>query len=404
MNDAPILPPRGAPPQQSPAPEAPPRRRPRGWLRLAIVLIATGLLGAGLMAFHQFKSGMIRQIVAGIIAQRPTVATATATLRPWQREVTASGTLVASQGIDLAAEASGIVEALHITSGADVAAGTVLLRLRDDVDTARLAQLKAAEALAASTLARDRKQLAARAVSQATVEADEATLAGARAQVAAQQAAIAQKIVRAPFAGRLGIRQVDLGQYLPAGTAIVTLQALDPLYLDVYVPQHAVAEIRVGQKVTIRTDAASRPLTGEVSAINARADAESRMTRLRISLPNPGGRLLPGMFATASIAVGAPVERVTVPATAISVNPYGSLVYVVREEGHDADGRPKRVVHQQFVTTGDARGDQVAIDKGLAAGTTVVTAGQLKLRNNLAVLVNNAILPSNDAAPRPVDR
>jgi membrane fusion protein (multidrug efflux system) len=407
MNDAPILPPRGTPPQHSPArdaPAAPRTRRPRTWLRMAIVLVALGLLGGGLYQFHQFKSGIIKQIVGGIMAQRPTVATATATTRPWQSEITASGTLVASQGINLAAEVAGIVAELHIDSGTDVAAGTVLLRLRDDVDTARRDQLKAAADLAASTLARDRRQLQARAVSQATVEADEANLRSAQAQLAAQQALIDQKIVRAPFAGRLGIRQVDLGQYLAAGTAIVALQALDPIFLDVHVPQHAVGEIRVGQPAEIRTTAGAAPLRGKVTAIDSLADAASRMTRLRISLPNPGGRLLPGMFATASIAVGQPVDHVTVPATALSVNPYGTLVYLVREDGRDADGKPKLVVHQQFVTTGDARGDQVAVLKGLKAGDIVVTAGQLKLRNNLAVLVNNDILPSDDAHPGPADR
>ncbi len=378
-------------------------RKPRTWLRLLVVLVVVGLLGGGLFAFHQFKSGIIKQIVAGIVAQRPTVATAKASSQPWQTEITASGTLVASQGTELAAEVAGIVDELHIASGTSVAAGTVLARLRDATDTAKLEQLQAAADLAASTYARDLKQLKAQAVSQATVDADAASLRGARAQVAAQQALIAQKSVRAPFAGRLGIRQVDLGQYLPAGIAIVTLQALDPIFLDVYVPQRSVAQLKVGQQVEVRPTADAHPIAGEVTAIDARADAASRMTRLRISLPNPDDRLLPGMFATATIAIGAPVAHVTVPATAISVNPYGSLVYTVHPDGTDADGKPKLVVRQQFVTTGDARGDQVAILKGLDAGDTVVVAGQLKLRNNIPVLVNNSVLPTADANPKPVD-
>jgi len=379
-------------------------RKPRTWLRLLVVLLVIGLLGGGLFAFHQFKSGIIRQIVAGIVSQRPTIATAKATTQPWQSEITASGTLVASQGTDLAAEVAGIVDELHIASGTNVPAGTVLLRLRDAADTARLDQLRAAADLAASTYARDLKQLKAQAVSQATVDADAANLRGARAQVAAQQALIDQKTVRAPFAGRLGIRQVDLGQYLAAGTAIVTLQALDPIYLDVYVPQQAVAQLKVGQPVEVRPTVGATPITGHVTAIDARADPASRMTRLRISLPNPDDRLLPGMFATATIGIGAPVPHVTVPATALSVNPYGTLVYTVHPDGTDPDGKPKLMVRQQFVTTGDARGDQVAILKGLAAGDTVVIAGQLKLRNNIAVLVNNAILPADDANPKPLDQ
>lgn len=378
-------------------------RKPRTWLRVLVVLVVVGLIGGGLVGFHQFKSGIIKQVVANIVSQRPTVATAKATSQPWQSEITASGTLVASRGTDLAAEVSGIVDQLHIASGAKIAAGTVLLRLRDAADAAKLEQLQAAADLAASIYARDVQQLKARAISQATVDADAANLRGARAQVAAQQALIDQKIVRAPFAGRLGIRQVDLGQYLPAGTAVVTLQALDPIYLDVYVPQQAVAQVKVGQKVEVRPNAGATPISGQLTAIDARADAASRMTRLRISLPNPDDTLLPGMFASATIDVGAPVEHVTVPATALSVNPYGSLVYTVHQDGTDADGKPKLVVHQQFVTTGDARGDQVAILKGLESGDTIVVAGQLKLRNNAAVLVNNAIRPSDDANPKPVD-
>lgn len=400
MNDAPMIPsPASATTTSTRRP-----RKPRTWLRLLVVLVVVGLIGGGLVAFHQFKSGIIKQVVAGIVSQRPTIATARATSQPWQSEFTASGTLVASQGTDLAAEVAGIVDELHIASGTNVPAGTVLLRLRDATDTAKLAQLQAAADLAASTYARDVKQLKANAVSQATVDTDSANLRGARAQVAAQQALVDQKSVRAPFAGRLGIRQVDLGQYLPAGTAIVTLQALDPIFLDVYVPQQAVAQLKVGQHVEVRPTAGAAPLAGEVRAIDARADTASRMTRLRISLPNADDRLLPGMFATATIGIGAPVPHVTVPATAISVNPYGSLVYTVHQDGADPDGKPKLVVRQQFVTTGDARGDQVAILKGLTAGDTVVVAGQLKLRNNIAVLVNNSVLPTDNANPKPTDQ
>lgn len=382
-----------------------PIRRPRVWLRTALVLLFVALVGGGLVAFHQFKSGIIRQVVAGIQAQRPTVATAMVTAQPWQAEISASGTLRAAQGADLAAEVGGIVEAVHIDSGADVAKGTILLTLRSAEDAAKLAQLQAAADLAAITYARDKKQLRAQAVSQATVDSDLATLRGDQAQVTAQQALIAQKTVRAPFAGRLGIRQVDVGQYLAAGTSIVTLQALDPIDLDVYVPQSAIGAVRVGQSVSVRTDSADgKTYTGTVTALDAKTDVASRMTQLRIRLRNPDKTLLPGMFATATIGIGKPVERVTVPATAISFNPYGSVVYTVHQDGTDKDGKPNLMVRQQFVTTGDTRGDQVAVLKGLAAGDQVVVAGQLKLRNNIPVLVNNSVRPSDDANPKPADR
>jgi membrane fusion protein (multidrug efflux system) len=379
-------------------------RRPRVWLRAALVVFFVALVGGGLVAFHQFKSGIISKVVAGIQAQRPTVATAMVTTLPWQDDISASGTLRAAQGADLAAEVAGIVDTVHIDSGTDVAQGTVLLTLRSAEDAAKLAQLQAAADLAATTYARDLKQLRAQAVSQATVDSDLATLHGNQAQVAAQKALIDQKTVRAPFAGRLGIRQVDVGQFLAAGTTIVTLQALDPIDLDVYVPQSAVGAVRVGQSVSVRTESVGgKTYTGAVTAINAKTDATSRMTLLRISLRNPDKTLLPGMFANATISVGQPVQRVTVPATAISYNPYGSLVYTVHQDGQDKDGKPNLMVRQQFVTTGDARGDQVAVLKGLSAGDQVVVAGQLKLRNNIPVLIDNSVRPTDDANPKPAD-
>jgi membrane fusion protein (multidrug efflux system) len=379
-------------------------KRPRIWLRGLIVFVAIAVLVGGLLGFHQFKSNILKQIVAGITSQRPTVATAVARMQAWQDELTVTGTLRASRGADLAAEVAGIVDELNIPSGTDVAAGTVLMRLRPDDDTAKLEQLQAAADLAAITYERDVRQLRAQAVAQSTVDTDAATLRSDRAQVAAQQALMAQKIVRAPFAGRLGIRQVDIGQYLAAGTTIVTLQALDPIYADVYVPQRAIGQVKVGQSVQVQTQTAIGPnFTGEVTAINPKADPNSRMIQLRISVHNQDGLLLPGMYATASIAMGAPQQRVTVPATAISVNPYGNLVYIVHQDGVGKDGKPNLVVHQQFVTTGDARGDQIAVTKGLQAGDQVVVAGQLKLRNNIPVLVNNSLLPTDDAAPTPAD-
>jgi len=379
-------------------------RRPRIWLRLLVVLLLLGLLAAGLIGFQRFKAGMIKQVVAGIVSQRPTVATAVATMQPWQTDLTVTGTLRASRGADLAAEVAGIVDELDIASGTDVAAGTVLMQLRLNDDTAKLQQLQAVADLAAITYQRDQRQLRDQAVPQSTVDTDAATLRSDRAQVAGQQALIAEKTVRAPFAGRLGIRQVDVGQYLAAGTTIVTLQALDPIFIDVYVPQSAIGQIAVGQTVSVQTDGlGERRFSGEVLAINSKADAGSRMVMVRVSLHNPDEALLPGMYATARIAMGAPRQLVTVPASAISVNPYGDLVYTVHEDAAGADGKPTLMVRQQFVTTGQTRGDQVSVLKGLQAGDRVVVAGQLKLRNNIPVLVNDTVLPSDDAAPQPAD-
>jgi membrane fusion protein (multidrug efflux system) len=376
--------------------------RPRTWLRVTIVVTALGLIAAGLVGFHQFKSGILRKVTADITSQRPIVATATASLETWQDTLTATGSLRASRGVDLSAELPGIIDELHIDSGRDVAAGTVLLRLRSNDDPAKLEQLQAAADLAAITYKRDAKQLKAQAIAQSTVDSDAATLRSDRAQVAAQQAVMAEKIVRAPFAGRLGIRQVDIGQYLAVGTAIVSLQALDPIYADVYVPQDAVGRLRSGQKVAL--DAGTgETFSGQVSAINSLAESGSRMVQARISVSNPRKLLLPGMYVTAEIAASEPRKRVTVPVTAVSVNPYGDFVYLV-QPANGADGEGALVVRQQFVTVGDTRGDQVAIATGVKAGDCVVIAGQLKLHKGASVVIDNSVLPSGAAAPIAVDR
>ncbi len=372
--------------------------------RLAVMLVLVAILAAGLVGFQRFKANILTTVVHQITSQLPTVATATASLQQWQPKLDATGTLRASRGADLAAEVSGIVDTIEFASGSDVTAGTVLLRLRLNDDPARLEQLQAAANLAEITYARDLKQLKAQAVAQSTVDTDAANLRSARAQVAAQQALMDEKVVRAPFAGRLGIRQVDLGQYLPAGTPIVTLQALDPIYLDFFVPQQSAGEVRAGQAVVVRVDAwPGRGFSGTVSAVNPRIDAASRMVQVRATLANPDRALLPGMFATVSVEIGKPHQRVTIPATAVTYNPYGSVVYVLRPDGEDAAGHPKLVARLQFVTTGDTRGDQVAIVKGLRAGDVVVTAGQTKLRNNQRVLVNNAVQMPDNPAPTPPD-
>ena len=221
----------------------------------------------------------------------------------------------------------------------------------------------------------------------------------ARAQVAAQVAVIAEKIVRAPFAGQAGVRQVDLGQYLAAGTTIVTLQALDPMFIDFYLPQQAIGHISVGQAVQVTADAyPGRTFPASVSSLNSKVDSTSRMLQVRATIANPDGALLPGMFAIASAATGKAQSLVTIPQAAIAYNPYGSLVYVI------ADGKDgQKTVRQQFVTTGDTRGDQVSILKGIAATDVVVTAGQLKLHNGAAVKIDNAVQPTNNAAPEPQD-
>jgi membrane fusion protein (multidrug efflux system) len=378
-------------------------RRPRTWLRYLVVLLAVGLVAGGLIKFQQFKAGILKQVVASIRSEVPTVATATATTQPWQSSLTAVGSARASNGADLAAEVGGVVDQIGFESGQTVAAGTVLLRLRPNDDAAKLAQLQASADLANVTLLRDQKQLAAHGVAQATVDSDEANLKVSRAQVAAQQAIMAEKIVRAPFAGRLGVRQVDLGQYVAAGTALVTLQQLDPMFVDFYLPQQAIGQVATGQSVDVTADAwPGKTFQGRIVALNPRIDAASRMLQVRATVPNADGALLSGMFVNLAIATGEPRPLVTIPAAAVAYNPYGSLVYVVRGE-KDAQGKDQQIVKQQFVTTGATRGDQVSILKGISANDQVVTAGQLKLHNGSIVKIDNAVRPTDNPAPVPLD-
>jgi membrane fusion protein, multidrug efflux system len=386
MNDTTTLPPRTK------------ERRPRTVLRMTVMLLLVALVAAGLFQFQRFKAGILKQVVISIRSQVPTVATTKASMQPWQPRQTAVGSARASNGADLAAELGGVVDQIVFESGQSVRAGTVLLRLRPNDDEAKLAQLQANAELANVTLQRDEKQLAAHGVAQATVDSDAANLKVARAQVAAQQAVMAEKVVRAPFDGKLGVRQVDVGQYLAPGTPIVTLQQLDPMFVDFYLPQQALGRIAVGQKVEVTADAyPGRTFEGTVSSLNSKVDPSSRMLQVRASIPNADGALLPGMYLTVSVASGPPQLLVTIPLSAVAFNPYGSLVYVVHEEDS------KTVVKEQFVTTGASRGDQVSILKGVGADDVVVTAGQLKLHNGSAVKIDNTVQPTENPMPAPQD-
>jgi membrane fusion protein (multidrug efflux system) len=378
-------------------------RKPRTWLRLTLMLVVVALLAGGVIAFHRFKAGILKQVTATIQSAQPTVATAIATMQPWQATLSAVGSLRASNGADLALEIGGVIDDIRFESGRDVAAGAMLLRLRPNDDDAKLQQMQATAESDAITYRRDLLQLQAHGVAQATVDTDASNLKVARAQVLAQQALINEKTIRAPFDGRLGVRQIDLGQYVAAGTTIVTLQALDPMFIDFYLPQQALAQIAVGQSVAVTLDAyPGRSFAGQVSSLNSKVDAISRMLQVRATIANPDKALLPGMFATATAANGRAQALVTIPQTAVAYNPYGSLVYLVHD-GKDPKGQPQKLVRQQFVTTGATRGDQVSILKGVNAGDVVVTAGQLKLHNDAAVRIDNTVNVTDDAAPVPQD-
>jgi len=368
--------------------------------RLAILLVLGLAVAGGVMTgmpdrwLAPSRHGAARAAAPEAVPAA-TVSTILATTTDWQTRLRATGDVRAVQGADMSAEVSGIVDQIDFTSGQDVAAGTVLLRLRPNDDDARLAQLRAAADLAALNLARDQRQFNAQAVSRATLDLDTSTLREAQSQVAAQQAQMAEKVVRAPFAGRLGVRAVDVGQYLTAGTAIVTLEALDPIYVDFNIEQQALGQIAVGQGADVTVDAyPGRVFHATIEAINSRVDTASRMVLVRARLANHDHALTPGMFAIVEVAVGRKTPMVTLPQAAISYNPYGDLVYVV-VSGKDGG----LVAQSRFVQTGPARGDQVSVLSGVRSGEQVVTAGQLKLRNGSPVAINNSVQPSDSPDP-----
>jgi membrane fusion protein, multidrug efflux system len=373
--------------------------------RMIIMLAAVGIVLGLIFAFEGFlRPYFIKQFIATLANPPQTVSTAVAKVEPWQKQLHAVGSLRAARGADLSTQVAGTVSAVHFESGAEVAEGTLLVELSAEDDIAKLNALKATAALARITYERDQRQLKAQAVSQQVVDTDAQTLKADEAQVAEQQAVVDYKIIRAPFAGKLGIRQVDVGQYLSPGTPIVTLQALDPIYVDFTLPQQALAQIKLGQKVNVAVDTyPGEAFSGSILAVNSKVDTATRNVQIRASLGNPDHRLLPGMFASIAIDVGTPQPFVTLPQTAVTYNPFGSTVYLVENKGKDADGKEQLAAQQVFVTTGDTRGDQVAILKGVGEGQTVVTAGQIKLRNGSPLLVNNTVQPTNNPNPKPVD-
>jgi membrane fusion protein, multidrug efflux system len=374
--------------------------------RMVIMLAAVAIVFGGVFGFQAFKAAMIKKFMSSMAQPPQTVTASKATMSEWQPKITAVGSLRAVKGADLSLEVSGVVDSLAFNSGDDVEQGTLLLKLRADDDVAKLESLQATAELNGITYDRDQKQFKLQAVSQATLDTDAANLKNAKAQVAQQKAILDKKYLRAPFAGHLGLRQVDLGQYLGAGSVIVTLQALDPIFLDFFVPQQAIDQVRLGQSIAVKVDAyETQTFTGEISAINPKVDANSRNVQVRATLKNADRKLLPGMYATVDIPTGAPQNLITLPQTAITFSPYGDTVYIVDSKGADANGKPQLIARQSFVTTGSARGDQVAVLKGVSEGDMIVTSGQLKLHNGSTVLIDNSVIPTADAAPSvPLDR
>ena len=371
--------------------------------RMLLMLAVTTLFVAGL-GFVKFKQ--IQTAIGQAAAFQPppeAVTTITASREPWPSSLNAIGTAAAVQGVTVSADLPGTVEKIEFASGQAVQAGQVLALLDTRQEQAQLAAAEAERDLARLTYDRLKGLLDQRVVSRAEFDQAVATYQGAEARAGEIRATIARKTIRAPFSGILGLRQANLGQYLAGGAAVVTLQSLDPIYVNFGVPQQTAGQIRVGRSVGVQTDgdgAGAQLRDARVTAIDSTVDEGTRNIQVQATLPNPDGRLRPGMFVHVDVAVGASQDVIALPASAVSYAPYGDSVFVVAEL-KDPAGKAYRGVRQQVVTVGPARGDQVAILSGLHSGDEVVTSGVFKLRNNAAVQVNNTVKPGNSPAPTP---
>lgn len=390
--------------------------------RMIYMLIGVGILFGLIFGYTAFKSYMMKKYMTAGGVPPVTVTTIEAKNLSWQPKLKASGSLRAIKGVNVTTEIAGLVRTIQFTAGTDVKEGELLVKLNDDPEVAQLNALKAAADIAKITYDRDKAQYEVQAISKQTLDNDEATLRGAVAQVNQQKAVVAKKIILAPFSGRLGISYVNPGQYLNPGDKIVTLQTLDPIYVDFYLPQQALKQISKGQNVILTSDSFSgQTFTGKISTISPLIDVATRNIQVEAIVNNPKHQLLPGMFASVEIETGKPISYLTLPQTAISYNPYGEIAYIVKEKtetenddkdkkkvkdkkkNKDKDNTSTLIAHQTFVTVGDSRGDQVAVLKGINEGDIVVTSGQLKLKNGSTVIINNTVVPSNNPSPQIVD-
>ena len=364
-----------------------------------LVLLIGALVGLKLQQFQtMFAAG------AKMTQPPTTVTTHPVTADAWQPTLDAVGSVVAVQGVTVSAEVAGTVQRIAFESGATVRAGEVLVELDDGVEQAQLRSASASADLARLNLERARNLRPRNLVSQSDLDSAEAQAKQANAQVDNIRAVIAKKTIRAPFAGRLGIRLINLGQFLDGGAAIVSLQALDPVYVDFALPQQELARLRVNMVVRVTSDAAPGQIfEGKLSVISPEVDALTRNVRLRATLDNRAGRLQPGMYVNVAAVLPTAEQVLMIPATAVLYAPYGDSVFVIEEKKDDKTGDTGKVAVQKFVRLGQSRGDFVVVESGLSAGEIVVSTGVFKLRNGAAVVIDNALTPDFQLHPQPAN-
>lgn len=363
---------------------------------LVALLVVAAIFGYKMMSLRKARAAM-----AGMRPAPAAVTTAPATPQTWRSTLFAVGTVESYQGVTLRSEIEGRVVKIALQSGAAVKEGDVLLELDAATEEAQIKSLEAAAKLAESSLERARDLRRTNTNTAVDLDTAEAARAQAVAAVEGLKVTLAKKRIVAPFSGRLGIRQVNIGQFLNKGDAIVSIEAIDPAYVDFALPQQELTNLKAGLGVEVTVDAfPGRTFQGKIEAIDPRVSDKTRNVRIRAVVPNADETLKPGLFANVSVQLPMQTEVLELPATAVVYSPYGNSVYVVIEK-EGAGGAKQLVVEQRFITTGVKRGDQVSIVKGLKPGDQVVTAGQMKLRNGAPVVVNNTVVPANSPRPTP---
>jgi len=384
---------------------APPRKRPpyiRATL-IAIVLLIVIFVTLGYFKVQQFM-GFAAMAKAGFFKTPPVAVTTTvAAQSEWQPTLDTIGTVTAINGVTVSTDLAGIVDKLAFTSGTVVKAGDLLVHLNTDQEQAQLEQAQAQLTLAQLTLNRDRDLLAKRTISQQEYDTAEATYRQNQATVDQFRALIARKTLRAPFDGVVGIRQVNLGQYLNTGDAVVTLQSFDPIYVNFTLPQQDLSKLAVGQQVDVRLDAyVDAIFPGQINAVNSMVDQATRNVQVQATLQNAEQKLRPGMFSKVSVILPQRELVIALPVSSVHYAPYGDSVFIVGDD-KDEDGKPIKSVKEQFVKLGTARGDLIAIVSGVKPGDEVVTAGVFRLKSGAAVIINNKVQPNSEASPTPAN-
>jgi membrane fusion protein, multidrug efflux system len=376
-------------------------------MRYVIVILGLVVLIGGLVAIKGSQIGMLIGMGEAMKKSGPppeVVSTAAAQRQVWETTLSAVGSVITAKGVSLSNDAPGLVSRIHFESGDMVKQGAILVELDTSVERAQLASLRARRELAEISVKRSTALASSGAVAQSQVDADSSSFKSLTADAGALSAQIARKVIRAPFSGKLGIRQVNLGQYLAPGTTVTTLEAEKSIFVDFALPQQDLPKLRTGMTVRALQSGSSQSFgEGVISAIDPAVDPMTRTIKVRASLQDAEDKLRPGMFLRVEVVLPEKSEVVAVPQTAIVHASYGDSVFL-GEEKPGPDGKPRKVARQQFVKVGTKRGDFVSVLDGLKADEEVVTAGAFKLRNGLPLAVNNQGGPQPSLDPHPENR